>query len=53
MFRYSDEIVKIADFTYLEGDKIQIFATGFGIGLDEYNRFTFNSSTGALFFDQT
>jgi Ca2+-binding RTX toxin-like protein len=34
-------------------DTISVSYSGFGIGQGECNRFTYNSSTGALFFDQT
>jgi Ca2+-binding RTX toxin-like protein len=47
------QIDSITDFKYLEGDKIQVEAVAFGIGVGESNRFTFNSSKGALLFDQT
>jgi Ca2+-binding RTX toxin-like protein len=49
------QIDRITDFAYKElgEDKIQVEAVAFGIGLNEYDRFTFNSSTGALFFEQT
>lgn len=43
----------IWDFASSEGDKIQIDDSGFGIGQGQYDKFTFNSSTGALFFEQT
>lgn len=48
-----DGIDSITDFTYLEGDKIEVSASGFGIGQGQYDRFIFDSSTNALFFDQT
>lgn len=41
----------ITDFAILV-DRIQVVATGFGNNT-ELNRFTYDSSTGALFFDQT
>ena len=43
----------ITDFTYSQGDKIQVSALGFGIEQGQFNKFTFDSSTGALFFEQT
>lgn len=48
----SEGIDTIADFTS-SVDQIQVSTIGFGIGFDEFNRFTYDSSTGALFFDQT
>lgn len=47
-----DGVDKIKDFKSKEGDKIQIFARGFDIELDEYDRFSFDSSTNELLFDQ-
>ena len=44
-------IATINDFNSSEGDKIQ--TVFFEIGQGQYDRFTFDSSTGALFFDQT
>jgi Ca2+-binding RTX toxin-like protein len=44
-------IATINDFNSSEGDKIQ--TVFFEIGQGEYDRFTFDSSTGSLFFDQT
>lgn len=49
----TDGIDIITDLACLGGDKIQISASGFGIGLGQFSRFTYDSSTGALFFDQT
>ncbi len=43
----------IRDFAYGEGDKIQVSASGFGIGTGDYSKFSFDSSTGALSFDGT
>jgi serralysin len=48
----SDGIDSITDFKFEEGDKIQILASGFGIMQDDLNKFTFNSSSNALFFGQ-
>ena len=47
-----DGIDSITDFKWEEGDKIQIVASGFGITQDDLNKFTFNSSSNALFFGQ-
>lgn len=44
-------IATINDFNSSEGDKIE--TVFFVIGQGESNRFTFDSSTGALSFDQT
>lgn len=41
----------ITDFSAAEGDKIQVSATGFGITSDDFSRFSFDNTTGALFFD--
>lgn len=41
----------ITDFNYAEGDKVQIDAIGFGIGVNETNRFSYDYYSGALFFD--
>jgi Ca2+-binding RTX toxin-like protein len=41
----------ITDFAWWEGDTIQISAFGFGIGTNDYNKFAYNSTTGALLFD--
>lgn len=49
----SEGIDTIPDFKHSEGDKIQVSASGFGIRQDQYDKFTFNRSTGALFFEQT
>lgn len=49
----SEGIDTIRDFAYWEGDKIQVSASGFGIGVGDYSKFSFDSSTGALFFDGT
>ncbi|MBD2085341.1 hypothetical protein NDI49_24745 [Trichocoleus sp. ST-U3] len=46
-------IDNILDFNSLEGDKIQISASGFGIGKGQSDKFSYDSSTGALFFEQT
>lgn len=43
----------IEDFNYLEGDLIQIDSYGFGIGEGDYDYFEFDSSDGALYFDDT
>ena len=48
----SEGIDTIIDFKHLE-DKIQVSASGFGIGQNEFNKFTYDSSTGTLFFKQT
>jgi Ca2+-binding RTX toxin-like protein len=48
----SDGIDIIKDFKFEEGDKIQILASGFGIMQDDLNKFTFNSTSNALFFGQ-
>ncbi len=42
----------VTDFTCQEGDKIEVTASWFGIGQNDHHRFNFNSSTGALSFDQ-
>lgn len=42
----------ITDFSG-KGDKIEISAEGFGIGTNNYHKFTFDSYTGALYFDET
>ncbi|MEO1378675.1 MAG: hypothetical protein AAFW70_31350, partial [Cyanobacteria bacterium J06635_10] len=47
-----DGIDSITDFNSLEGDKIQISASGFGIELNEYDGFIFDSSTNELRFTQ-
>lgn len=47
----SEGIDTIPDFKHLE-DKIQVSASGFGIGQNEFNKFTYDSSTGALFFNK-
>lgn len=49
----SEGIDTILLFSKSESDKIQVSASGFGIGQDQYDKFTYNSSTGALFFEQT
>ena len=49
----SDKIDYIIDFNRWESDKIQVSASGFGIGQGQYDKFTYYSSTGALFFEQT
>lgn len=49
----SDGIDTILLFTKSESDKIQVSASGFGIGQGQYDKFTYNSSTGVLFFEQT
>lgn len=49
----SEGIDTITDFAYLEGDKLQVSASGFGIGVGDYSKFSFDSSTGALSFDGT
>ena len=41
----------INDFKFFEGDKIQISQIGFGAS--STNQFTYDNSTGALFFEQT
>jgi Ca2+-binding RTX toxin-like protein len=46
----SEGVDRIADFNYLEGDKIQIYINGFGIGENQYDRFTF--SNDVLYFDR-
>ncbi|WP_339375400.1 calcium-binding protein [Chroogloeocystis siderophila] len=45
----------IQDFNYLEGDKIEVSASGFGItqGSNQYDNFFFSSSTGALSYNGT
>lgn len=49
----TEEIDTIESFDRSEGDKIQVSASGFGIGATELNRFTYDSGTGALsLFDQ-
>lgn len=48
----SHGIDKIKDFKSKEGDKIHVFARGFDIELDEYDRFIFDSNTNELLFDQ-
>ncbi|MBD2774262.1 calcium-binding protein [Iningainema tapete] len=45
-------IDSITDFKYEEGDKIQVLARGFGIQQDELNKFTFDSRSNALLFNQ-
>ncbi|MGQ4649987.1 calcium-binding protein [Lyngbya aestuarii] len=47
----TEGIDTITDFYFGEGDKIEISADGFGIGTTEYNRFFYDSNTGALYFD--
>lgn len=47
------DTIEFFDFDSSEGDKIQVSASGFGIGVTELDRFTYDSSTGALsLFDQ-
>ncbi|WP_210404397.1 calcium-binding protein [Chroococcidiopsis sp. TS-821] len=50
-----DGVDTIKDFKYVEGDKIEVSASGFGItpGVNQYDGFNFNSSTGALAFNGT
>jgi serralysin len=43
----------ITDFSAAQGDKIQVFASGFGISANDTSRFSFNSTNGGLFFDST
>lgn len=43
----------IEDFSYSQGDKIQIDAYGFGINPGDYHYFSFNSSDGSLSFNGT
>lgn len=49
----AEGIDKIVDFAYWENDRLQVSANGFGVAPGEYNRFNFNSTTGALSFDGT
>jgi Ca2+-binding RTX toxin-like protein len=42
----------IKDFSRVEGDKIQISKAGFG-GITNFNNFSYNDATGALFFQGT
>lgn len=49
----TEGIDTIQSFDRSEGDKIQVSASGFGIGSTELDRFTYDGSTGALsLFDQ-
>ncbi|MGB7443379.1 MAG: calcium-binding protein [Coleofasciculaceae cyanobacterium] len=41
----------ITDFDHTEGDVVQVDALGFGIGANDYHRFSYNNGTGALSFD--
>ncbi|MBD2129714.1 calcium-binding protein [Microcoleus sp. FACHB-1] len=49
----SEGIDTITDFSYSEVDKIQVSAGGFGIGVGDYSKFSFDSNTGTLSFDGT
>lgn len=49
----SEGIDTIRDFNRLDSDKIQVSASGFGIGQGQYDNFRYDSSTGALFFEET
>ena len=49
----SEGIDTITDFAYWDVDKIQVSASGFGIGVGDYNKFSFESYTGSLYFDGT
>lgn len=49
----SEGIDTITDFNRSQGDKIQVAASGFGIAQGKFDKFTYDSSTGALFFEQT
>ncbi len=50
IFNYlSEGIDIIKDFQWTEGDKIQVY--GFGFGASSLSQFSYNSFTGALFFD--
>jgi Ca2+-binding RTX toxin-like protein len=49
----SDGIDTIRDFNRSDSDKIQVSASGFGIGQGQYDKFRYDSSTGALFFEET
>jgi len=56
VYNYLNEGIDIIqDFNYLEGDKIEVSASGFGIiqGSNQYDNFFFNSSTGALSYNGT
>ncbi|OKH42845.1 hypothetical protein NIES2101_32340 [Calothrix sp. HK-06] len=46
---YQEGIDSITDFNWAEGDKIQISKSGFGA--TSTSQFSYNSSTGALYFD--
>lgn len=43
----------ITDFSAAQGDKIQVSALGFGITAGDLSRFSFDNTTGALFFDNS
>lgn len=47
----SEGLDTITDFAWWDGDTIQVSAIGFGIGLSDYSKFSYNNSTGALLFD--
>lgn len=56
VFNFPTEgIDTITDFEFQQGDKIQVSASGFGIGQGQYDQFTFQESAteGALFFQGT
>ncbi|MES1026077.1 calcium-binding protein [Gloeocapsa sp. BRSZ] len=45
----------IQDFNYIEGDTVEVSASGFGIvlGANQYDNFSFDNSTGALSYNGT
>lgn len=47
----SEGVDTITDFSAAQGDKIQVSALGFGITAGDLSRFSFDNTTGALFFD--
>ncbi|MEH2183372.1 M10 family metallopeptidase [Nostoc sp.] len=49
----SEGIDTITDFAFSDVDKIQVSASGFGIGVGDYNKFLFERNTGSLYFDGT
>ncbi|MEO1185477.1 MAG: hypothetical protein AAFX46_12645, partial [Cyanobacteria bacterium J06636_27] len=49
----SEGIDTITDFDGIEGDIIQVTRDGFGLTEANINNFTYDSNTGALFFDGT
>ncbi|MBD2449521.1 hypothetical protein H6G76_20605 [Nostoc sp. FACHB-152] len=43
----------ITDFSIQQDDKLQISGAGFGIGKNDFNRFTYDPATGGFYFDTT